>query len=139
MLTRGFLDGYCHIESTMLTPGGFSELAILKGTMGVAADSHEIANTLGMKGVEFMWRESLDCPVDIFYAAPSCVPASSFETPLEPLDAGALKEMSALGWCDSLGEVMNYPGVIQGGSRSLGQALRGGKTPPVGARSGVEG
>ena len=139
VLTPGFLDGHCHIESTMLTPGGFSELAILKGTTGVAADPHEIANTLGMKGVEFMWRESLDCPVDIFYTAPSCVPASSFETPLEPLDAGALEEMFARGWCDSLGEVMNYPGVIQGDPALWAKLYAAGKRPRSGHAPGLKG
>ncbi len=67
-----------------------------------------------MAGIEYMWRESLDCPVDLFFTAPSCVPASSFETPFEELDAGAVCEMFTRGWCDSLGEVMNYPGVISG-------------------------
>ena len=114
VLVPGFIDGHCHIESTMLTPAGFSELAAVKGTSAVAADPHEIANTCGMAGIEYMWRESLDCPVDLFFTAPSCVPASSFETPFEELDAGAVSEMFTRGWCDSLGEVMNYPGVISG-------------------------
>ena len=114
VLTPGFIDGHCHIESTMVTPAGFSELAVVRGTTAVAADPHEIANTCGMAGLEYMWRESLDCPVDIFYTAPSCVPASSFETAYQELDAAAVAEMFARGWCDSLGEVMNYPGVIEG-------------------------
>ncbi len=139
VLAPGFLDGHCHIESTMLTPAGFSELGILRGTTGVAADPHEIANTLGMKGIEFMWRESLDCPVDIFYTAPSCVPASSFETPLEPLDAGVLEEMFARGWCDSLGEVMNYPGVIQGDPALWSKLYVTGKRPRSGHAPGLRG
>jgi len=139
VLAPGFLDGHCHIESTMLTPAGFSELAVLRGTTGVAADPHEIANTLGMKGIEYMWRESLDCPVDIFYTAPSCVPASSFETPLEPLDAGALEEMFARGWCDSLGEVMNYPGVIQGDPALWAKLYVTGKRPRSGHAPGLRG
>lgn len=114
VIVPGFIDGHCHIESTMLTPVAFSELAAVRGTTAVAPDPHEIANTCGMAGVEYMWRESLNCPVDLFFTAPSCVPASSFETPFEELDAGAVAEMFARGWCDSLGEVMNYPGVIGG-------------------------
>ncbi len=114
VLVPGFIDGHCHIESTMLTPAAFSELAAVRGTTAVVPDPHEIANTCGMAGVEYMWRESLNCPVDLFFTAPSCVPASSFETPFEELDAGAVAEMFARGWCDSLGEVMNYPGVIGG-------------------------
>ena len=70
VLAPGFLDGHCHIESTMLTPAGFAELAAVRGTSAVAADPHEIANTCGMAGVEFMWRESLGCPVDILHAFP---------------------------------------------------------------------
>ena len=135
VLVPGFIDGHCHIESTMLTPAGFAELAAVRGTSTAAADPHEIANTCGMAGVEFMWRESLNCPVDLFFTAPSCVPASSFETPFEALDAGAIEEMFALGWCDSLGEVMNYPGVI-GGDPALwaklyasGSRVRSGHAP----------
>lgn len=114
VLAPGFIDGHCHIESTMLTPAAFSELAVLRGTTSAAPDPHEIANTCGMAGVEYMWRESLGCPVDLFFTAPSCVPASAFETPYEELDASAVAEMFARGWCDSLGEVMNYPGAVGG-------------------------
>jgi adenine deaminase len=113
-LTPGFIDGHCHIESTMLTPAAFAELAVLRGTTSAAPDPHEIANTCGMAGVEYMQREGLGCPADLFYTAPSCVPASAFETPFEELDASAVAEMFARGWCDSLGEVMNYPGVTGG-------------------------
>lgn len=137
VLAPGFIDGHCHIESTMLTPAGFSELAVVRGTTAVAADPHEIANTCGMAGIEYMWRESLGCPVDIFYTAPSCVPASSFETAFQELDAAAVAEMFRSGWCDSLGEVMNYPGVI-GGDPALwaklfatGDRVRSGHAPGV--------
>ncbi|MFP4482554.1 MAG: adenine deaminase [Thermovirgaceae bacterium] len=114
LLVPGFFDAHCHIESTLLTPAPFSELAALHGTTAIAADPHEIANTCGLAGVDFMWRESLECPLDMFFTAPSCVPASSFETPYEPLDASAIVEMFDRGWCKSLGEVMNYPAVIEG-------------------------
>ena len=139
VLAPGFLDGHCHIESTMLTPAGFAELAAVRGTSAVAADPHEIANTCGMAGVEFMWRESLGCPVDIHYTAPSCVPASSFETPLEPLDAGAIAEMFERGWCDSLGEVMNYPGVINGDPALWAKLYASGKRPRSGHAPGLSG
>lgn len=127
ILTPGFFDAHCHVESTLLTPAPFSELAIVHGTTAVAADPHEIANTCGLPGVEFMWRESLECPVDMFFAAPSCVPASDFETPCETLDASGIGEMFDRGWCDSLGEVMNFPAVIQGDAEVWGklQASRG--------------
>ncbi|MGI6252544.1 MAG: adenine deaminase [Aminivibrio sp.] len=140
VLAPGFIDGHCHIESTMLTPAAFSELVVLRGTTSVAPDPHEIANTCGMAGVEYMWREGLSCPVDFFFTAPSCVPASAFETPYEELDASAVAEMFARGWCDSLGEVMNYPGVI-GGDPALwakmyasGNRVRSGHAPGVTGR-----
>ncbi len=114
VLVPGLFDAHCHIESTMLTPAGFSELAVLRGTTAVVADPHEIANTCGLAGVAYMWRESLGCPVEMFFTAPSCVPASSFETSREILDAEAVGEMFSRGWCDSLGEVMNYPAVVGG-------------------------
>jgi len=139
VLAPGFLDGHCHIESTMLTPAGFSELAAVRGTSAVAADPHEIANTCGTAGVEFMWKESLGCPVDILYTAPSCVPASSFETPLEPLDAGAIAEMFERGWCDSLGEVMNYPGVINGDPALWAKLYASEKRPRSGHAPGLSG
>ena len=118
VLVPGFFDAHCHIESTMLTPAGFSELAVLRGTTAVGADPHEIANTCGLAGVAYMWKEGLGCPVDMFFTAPSCVPASPFETSRETFDAAAVGEMFSRGWCDSLGEVMNYPAVT-GGDPSL--------------------
>ena len=114
VLAPGFIEGHCHIESTMLTPAGFAEMVLLRGTTTVMADPHEIANTCGMDGLEFMYRESLNVPLDIFFSAPSCVPASPFETPHEELDAWAIKSSYEQGWCTALGEVMNYPAVING-------------------------
>ncbi len=139
VLTPGFLDGHCHIESTMLSPAGFSELTAVRGTSAVAADPHEIANTCGMAGIEYMWRESLDCPVDMLFTAPSCVPASSFETPLEPLDAGAIAEMFDRCLCDSLGEVMNYPGVINGDAALWAKLYATGARPRSGHAPGLSG
>ncbi len=114
ILAPGFFDAHCHIESTMLVPSSFAGLVAARGTSAVAADPHEIANTSGMAGVEYMYRDSEYAPVDIFYTAPSCVPASSFETPLEDLGADKVAEMFSKGWCHSLGEVMNFPAVISG-------------------------
>ena len=139
VLTPGFLDGHCHVESTMLTPAGFSELTAVRGTTGVAADPHEIANTCGMAGVEYMWRESLDCPIDLLFSAPSCVPASSFESPLEPLDACAMLEMFDRGLCSSLGEVMNYPGVIGGDPAVWAKLYASGRRPRSGHAPGLIG
>jgi len=114
ILAPGFFDAHCHIESTMLVPSSFAGLVAARGTSAVAADPHEIANTSGMAGIEYMFHDSEYAPVDIFYTAPSCVPASSFETPLEYLGADEVAEMFSRGWCHSLGEVMNFPAVISG-------------------------
>jgi len=114
ILAPGFFDAHCHVESTMLPPSSFAGLVAARGTSAVAADPHEIANTSGMDGIEYMFRDGADTPVDFFYTAPSCVPASSFETPLEALGADKVAEMYSNGWCQSLGEVMNFPAVIAG-------------------------
>jgi adenine deaminase len=139
VLVPGFFDGHCHIESTLLTPAAFSELAAVRGTAAVAADPHEIANTCGLAGVEYMWREGLGCPVELFYAAPSCVPASPFETAFETLDAAALATCFARGWCDSLGEVMNYPAVTSGDPELWSKLFAAGSRVKSGHAPGLSG
>jgi len=114
VLIPGMIDGHLHIESTMLTPAAFADAVLPRGTTTVLPDPHEIANTCGMAGIEFMWRDSLRSPLDIFFAAPSCVPASSFETPREEIDASELVDAFNSCCCTHLGEMMNYPGVIGG-------------------------
>ncbi len=138
-LVPGFIDGHCHIESTMLTPEGFAELVVPRGTTSVFADPHEIANTSGMNGVEYMYRASSGLPLDIYLNAPSCVPASSFETPLEELDALALDRMIRNGWCRGLGEVMNYPGVIDGDPSVWSKILVSGDEVRTGHAPGLAG
>ncbi len=137
VLAPGFIEGHCHIESTMLTPAGFAEMVLPRGTTTVIADPHEIANTCGMEGLSFMYEESLHLPLDIFLTAPSCVPASPFETPREELDALAIKRTYEEGWCTTLGEVMNYPAVIHGDAEMWGKifaswdVVRSGHAPGV--------
>lgn len=113
-LVPGFIEAHCHIESTMLTPRGFAELVLPHGTTTVFADPHEIANTSSLEGLRFMREASDGLPVDIYLNAPSCVPASPFETPREILEADAIARMFAEGICRGLGEMMNYPGVVSG-------------------------
>ena len=114
VLMPGMIDGHLHIESTVLAPATFAETVLPLGTTTIMPDPHEIANTCGLPGIEFMWKESLRTPLDIFFGAPSCVPASSFETPREELDAAEVIEACDRGWCSHLGEMMNYPGVVGG-------------------------
>ncbi|MDR2825828.1 MAG: adenine deaminase [Deltaproteobacteria bacterium] len=114
VLMPGMIDGHLHIESTMLAPGAFASAVVPLGSTTVICDPHEIANTCGRAGLEFMSKEAQRAPLDAFFSAPSCVPASSFETPYHKIDAAMLEEYYADGLCSSLGEMMNFPGVING-------------------------
>jgi len=110
----GFIDSHVHIESSMLTPEKFGELAVKNGTVAVVADPHEIANVLGKEGVEFMINSSKKTPLKIFFMAPSCVPATDFETSGSKL---TFKDIEFLynkykEEIIGLAEVMNYPGVL---------------------------
>jgi adenine deaminase len=113
-LVPGFLDAHVHIESSKLTPAEFARCVVPHGTTTVVTDPHEVANVLGREGVEWMLEASEALPLDVFVMAPSCVPASDFESPmcaLEPEDMEAiLRHPRALG----VAEMMNFPGVIAG-------------------------
>jgi adenine deaminase len=113
-LVPGFIDAHVHIESSKLTPAEFARAVVPHGTTGVVTDPHEVANVLGPEGVEWMLDASEGLPLDVFVMAPSCVPASGFESPrcpLEPADMEAiLRHPRALG----VAEMMNFPGVIAG-------------------------
>ncbi len=134
-LLPGFIEGHCHIESTMLTPEGFAELVLPHGTTTIFADPHEIANTSSFEGLRYMYDASRDLPIDIFLNAPSCIPASSFETPREVLGPESVKKMLEEGLCYGLGEMMNYPGVVFGDDdvwekiEASGNQPRGGHAP----------
>ena len=138
-LIPGLIDGHIHIEDTMMTPPAFAFTASLHGTTTVFADPHEISNALGMAGLEYMFRASQGLPVDIFYGAPSCVPASDFETPYEELDMTAIKSMFDRNMTQHLGEMMNYPAVINGDSEAWGKISAAGNVPLTGHAPGVTG
>ncbi len=113
-IAPAFIDAHIHIESTMLCPEQFARAVVPRGTGCVIADPHEIANCLGIDGVRFMMGHSLAIPMDIYYMAPSCVPATSLETSgaeLGPDEVGILLRMEGI---LGLGEMMNFPGVIYG-------------------------
>jgi adenine deaminase len=113
-LIPGLIDAHLHIESTMLRPSAFASAVMPLGTTTIFPDPHEIANTCGLTGIEFMWRESQGTPLDVFWGAPSCVPASPFETPYREIDARGIAECYSRNWCSYLGEMMNYPGIVNG-------------------------
>lgn len=114
VIAPSFIEGHMHVESTYMVPRNLAAAIAPHGTGTVMADPHEIANTCGMDGIRFMYRESEGLPLDIYYGAPSCVPASEMESPFKPLDAGDVKALFDEGICTHLGEMMNFPGVIMG-------------------------
>jgi len=111
-LIPGFVDAHIHIESSMLTPAEFGRMAAVHGTVACVADPHEIANVLGMAGIEYMLGNSAGTPFKVFFGAPSCVPATPFETSGAVLGPLEVSELLARDEIRFLGEVMNYPGVI---------------------------
>jgi len=113
-LIPGFVDAHIHIESSLLAPAEFSRAASVHGTVATVSDPHEIANVLGVDGVDYMITESRRAGIKIFLGAPSCVPATSFESAGAILDAAAVAGLLARPEIYFLSEVMNFPGVLQG-------------------------
>jgi adenine deaminase len=109
----GFIDAHVHIESSMLVPAEFAKLAVVHGTVASISDPHEIANVCGMKGVEFMIENGNTVPFKFNFGAPSCVPATVFETAGASLDAADVKKLLQRPEIKYLSEMMNYPGVMQ--------------------------
>jgi adenine deaminase len=113
-IAPGFIDAHLHIESTMLLPSNLSDALLPHGTTAIIADPHEIANVLGLDGIRFMLRETEKIPLDVFFLAPSCVPASPLETSGAQLSASDLEELKNEKRILGLAEVMNYPGILTG-------------------------
>ncbi|MGR8930119.1 MAG: adenine deaminase [Gammaproteobacteria bacterium] len=111
-LVPGFTDAHVHIESSMLPPCEFARLAVRHGTVACVSDPHEIANVLGLVGVEYMLNNARQTPFKFFFGAPSCVPATSFETSGATLDCEQLETLFKRGEIRYLSEMMNYPGVL---------------------------
>jgi adenine deaminase len=110
----GFIDSHVHIESSMLVPSEFAKLAVVHGTVGTISDPHEIANVCGKQGVEFMIANGKTVPFKFHFGAPSCVPATVFETAgaaLSAADVDALLQNDDIFY---LSEMMNFPGVLFG-------------------------
>ena len=112
IIMPGFVDSHVHIESSMLTPTEFARLAVVHGTVATVSDPHEIANVLGVEGVRYMIETGKKSPMKFYFGAPSCVPATSFETSGAVLDSKAIDELLSSDDIKYLGEMMNYPGVI---------------------------
>ena len=108
----GFIDSHIHIESSMLVPSEFAKIAVLHGTVATISDPHEIANVLGTAGVYYMIENSKKVPLKFHFGAPSCVPATSFESAGAIIDSEGIKELMASPDIYYLAEMMNYPGVL---------------------------
>jgi adenine deaminase len=108
----GFIDSHIHIESSMLVPSEFAKIAVLHGTVATISDPHEIANVLGTAGVYYMIENSKKVPLKFHFGAPSCVPATTFESAGAIIDSEGIKELMASPDIYYLAEMMNYPGVL---------------------------
>lgn len=108
----GFIDAHVHIESSLLIPSEFARLAVVHGTVATISDPHEIANVCGLPGVEFMIANGRTVPFVFNFGAPSCVPATGFETAGATLDAAQVRTLLENGEIKYLSEMMNFPGVL---------------------------
>ena len=108
----GFIDAHIHIESSMLVPSEFARLAVQHGTVATVSDPHEIANVLGVEGVEFMIQNGKKVPFKFNFGAPSCVPATRFESAGAIIDSKGIKKLLQNPDIKYLAEMMNYPGVL---------------------------
>ena len=108
----GFIDAHIHIESSMLVPSEFAKIAVKHGTVATVSDPHEIANVLGVHGVNFMIENGKKVPLKFNFGAPSCVPATSFESAGAVINSNDIKVMMENPDIKYLAEMMNYPGVL---------------------------
>jgi adenine deaminase len=108
----GFIDSHVHIESSMLIPSAFAKLAVVHGTIGTISDPHEIANVCGVEGVHYMIQNGKKVPFHFFFGAPSCVPATIFETAGATINSDQVAELLANKDIYYLSEMMNFPGVL---------------------------
>lgn len=140
-LLPGFIDAHIHIESSMLCPAAFAHEAVKHGTIGTVSDPHEIANVLGLEGVNFMLNNAATVPFYFHFGAPSCVPATSFETAGDTLDAEAVAQLLEQPTIGYLSEMMNYPGVLFDDAEVLAKiaAARAAGKPVDGHAPGLRG
>ncbi len=137
----GLVDSHIHIESSMLVPSRFAEAAVTHGSVAVVSDPHEIANVMGMKGVEYMIDNADSVPFKFYFGAPSCVPATIFETTGGSLQVDDIRELLGRDNIKYLSEMMNFPGVINNEKEvmeKIGTALDYGK-PVDGHAPGLRG
>lgn len=126
-LAPGLIDGHVHMESSMVSPPEYARLVVPNGTGTVVCDPHEIANVLGVPGIQYILSASEDLPLNVYVMAPSSVPATDMETSGAAIGPEEIKQLLAHDRVLGLAEMMNYPGVVQGAADVLGKlALKGG-------------
>jgi adenine deaminase len=127
-IVPGFIDAHMHLESSKLLVDEFARLVLPLGTTAVVADPHEIANVLGTDGVHWLADLCTELPLDVFFMASSCVPASEFESPRRPLLPGDLEGLLRRRRVIGLAEMMNFPGVVSGSESELAKLALPGAT-----------
>jgi adenine deaminase len=135
----GFIDAHVHLESSKLLVDEFARLVLPLGTTTVVADPHEMANVLGTDGVHWLLDACDDLPLDVYFMASSCVPASAFESPRRPLNEGDLEGLLRRKRVLGLAEMMNFPGVVGGDERELAKLGLDGATHVDGHAPGLLG
>ena len=135
----GFIDAHMHLETTKLLPSEFARLVLPLGTTAVVADPHEIANVLGTDGVHWLVDVCEHLPLDVFFMASSCVPASRFESPRRPFTPGDLESLLRRRLVIGLAEMMNFPGVVAGAESELAKLAVAGDHHVDGHAPGVLG
>ncbi len=118
-LIPGFIDAHVHIESSMLIPSEFARLAVVHGTVATVSDPHEIANVCGLQGIEYMIENGKTVPFKFNFGAPSCVPATTFETAGATLTVADVAQLLNREEVLYLTEMMNFPGVLHGDEEVL--------------------
>ncbi|HAF70291.1 TPA: adenine deaminase [Candidatus Acetothermia bacterium] len=138
-LVPGFIDTHVHIESSQLSPAEFARAVVPHGTTCLIADPHEIANVLGLVGIRYMLSATEGLPFRVFFMAPSCVPASPFETAGAELSAEELREVLSWKRVLGLGELMNFPGAISDDPEVRGKVQAAARRPVDGHAPGLSG
>jgi adenine deaminase len=135
----GFIDAHMHLESTKLLPDEFARLVLPLGTTAVVLDPHELANVLGTDGVHWLLDACEDLPLDYYFMASSCIPASVFESPRRPLLSGDLESLLRRRRVLGLAEMMNFPGVINADENELDKLRLAARVHVDGHAPGVAG
>ena len=126
-LAPGLINGHTHIESSMLHPARYAQAVVPRGTSAVVTDLHEIANVCGLEGIKFVMDWAQKLPLDMLFMAPSCVPATHLETSGAQIGSEEIKKLLAHPNVIGLGEMMDFPGVVNGKEEVLkkNQRLKG--------------